>query len=76
MSAQIYTRALQEIPGLEEGYAQGEFAPLLSWMRARIHRHGSKFTAPELLQREFGTQISAQPLLGYLRSKYTALYGL
>ena len=76
MSAQIYARALQEIPGLEDGYTHGEFAPLLSWLRERIHKHGSKFTAPELMQREFGTQISAQPLLEYLRVKYAALYGL
>ncbi len=76
MSAQMYARALQEIPGLEAGYAQGEFAPLLNWLRERIHRHGRKLTAPELMQREFGTQISAQPLLTYLREKYAALYDL
>ncbi len=36
MSAQMYARALQEIPGLEAGYAQGEFAPLLK-LAARAH---------------------------------------
>ena len=76
MSAQIYARALEENPGLEEGYSRGEYAPLLSWLRERIHKHGSKFTGPELMQREFGTQISAQPLLAYLRAKYSELYGL
>ena len=76
MSAQIYARALQEIPGLEEGYSRGECAPLLNWLREHIHKHGSKFTGPELMQREFGTQISAQPLLAYLRAKYSELYDL
>jgi carboxypeptidase Taq len=76
MSAQIYDMAREQIPGLEKGYTRGEFAPLLSWLREHVHSHGSKFTAPELMQREFGQTISAQPLLTYLREKYTTLYGL
>ncbi len=76
MSAQIYDQAKRDLPGLEEGFAQAAFAPLLAWLRERVHKHGRKFTAPELMEREFKTQISAQPLLNYLREKYTALYEL
>jgi carboxypeptidase Taq len=76
ISAQIYDQVRRELPDLEEGYTHGEFSVLLSWLRDRIHKHGRKFTAPELLQREFGTRMSAQPLLAYLREKYTALYEL
>lgn len=76
ISAQLYDQASAELGNLDEMYSQGEFAPLLDWLRARIHSHGSKFTAPELLEREFGQEISAQPLLDYLRRKYTDLYDL
>ena len=76
ISAQIYEKILTEMPDLEESYTHGEFEPLLSRLRDRIHKHGRKFTAPELLEREFDTQISAQPLLTYLRKKYTELYEL
>ena len=76
MSAQIYAQAQAEQPELEAGYSRGEFAPLLDWLRKRIHSHGRKFTAPELMQREFGEEMTAQPLLAYLRDKYTALYNL
>jgi carboxypeptidase Taq len=76
MSAQIYAQALQELPDLEAGFAHARFQPLLDWLRDRVHRHGRKFTAPELMQREFGQEISARPLLDYMRAKYGALYDL
>lgn len=76
MSAQIYAQAQAELPELEAQYSQGEFTPLLEWLRERIHTYGAKFTAPELMQREFGQEMTAQPLLAYLRDKYTTLYAL
>ena len=76
MSAQIFAQAKTELPGLEEGFTRGEFAPLLLWLRERVHKHGRKFTAPELMKREFDVELSAQPLLAYLRQKYTGLYEL
>ncbi|MGC9346825.1 MAG: carboxypeptidase M32, partial [Anaerolineae bacterium] len=71
MAAQIYHQAQQDLPDLESGFARAEFGPLLSWLRERVHSHGAKFTAPELMSREFGVEMSAQPLLAYLREKYT-----
>lgn len=76
MSAQIYAQALRDMPDLKAGYEQAQFAPLLDWLRQHVHRHGTKFTAPELMDREFGVEISAQPLVAYLREKYTDLYDL
>lgn len=76
ISAQLYTQITQDIPNLESHFERGEFAPLLKWLREKVHAHGRKFTAPELLEREFGTTISAQPLLDYMREKYTVIYDL
>jgi len=76
IAAQLYAQAQQDLPGLEAGFARAEFAPLLNWTREKIHHHGTKFTAPELLQRELGQEISAQPLLDYLWARYGAIYQL
>ncbi len=76
ISAQLYDRARQELPDLEDGFTRGHFAPLLRWLREKVHRHGKKFTAPELMERELGEKISAQPLLDYMRQKYTQIYNL
>ena len=76
ISAQLFDRAKSELPGLEAGFAEGDFLPLLDWMRKHIHIHGSKFTAAELLERELGEGIKAQPLLDYMTKKYTEIYEL
>lgn len=76
IAAQLYARAQQDLPGLEAGFARADFAPLLAWTREKVHRHGSKFTAPELLSRELGQEISAQPLLDYMWARYGAIYHL
>jgi carboxypeptidase Taq len=76
MAAQLYRRVQQEIPGLVEGFSRGELLPLLEWMREHVHKHGAKFTAPELVKRELGEELSAQPLLDYMREKYSEVYEL
>ncbi len=65
-----------DLPDMEEGFARGEFLPPLQWLREHVHRHGSKFTAPELLARELGEEISAEPLLEYIRARYSEIYEL
>ena len=76
ISAQLYRRAKQDLPGLEAGFAEGNLRPLLGWLREHVHVHGAKFTAAELLERELGEEISAQPLLDYMRERYTEIYEL
>ncbi|MBN1487793.1 MAG: carboxypeptidase M32 [Anaerolineae bacterium] len=76
ISAQLYAQARQDIPDVEDLFAQGEFAPLLTWLRKRVHSHGAKFTSAELVERELGQKIQAQPLLDYMREKYTEIYDL
>lgn len=76
MAAQLYEQAKHDIPDLEETFARGEFNLLLNWLREKVHRHGAKFTAKELMQRVTGGDIEAQPLLNFLRTKYTEIYEL
>jgi len=76
ISAQLFARARDQIPGLEAQIGAGEFSPLLDWLRENIHRHGRKFTAVELLQRVCGSGLDAAPWLGYVRDKFGALYEL
>ncbi len=76
IAAQLYHRMKADLPGVEEAFARGEFLPLLTWMRQHVHNHGAKFTAAELLTRELGEEISAQPLLEYMRNRYSEIYEL
>jgi carboxypeptidase Taq len=75
-AAQFYEQARADIPGLEEGFTRGEFAPLLAWLRDNIHRHGKTYTAGELARRVTGQPLSSEPLLRHLRAKAQDLYGV
>lgn len=76
MSAQIFARVTAAIPDLQIQIAEGEFGDLLAWLQRNIYRHGRKFTANELLERMGCGELSAEPWLGYIRSKYGELGGV
>lgn len=76
ISAQLFAAARRALPGLDDAFRQGRFQPLLAWLRENVHRHGSRYHASELVRRATGSEMSGEAYLGYLRSKYGALYGL
>lgn len=75
-SAQFWEKAVSEMPGLEEGFARGEFGPLLSWLRRNIHGHGRRYGASELCERVTGQKLSAEPLLRHLERRIKPAYGM
>jgi carboxypeptidase Taq len=72
MSVQIWEKANEDIPDLEERIERGEFAPLREWLGDNVHALGRKFTPQETLRRAVGTTIDAKPYLAYLKRKYGA----
>ncbi|AMV37385.1 carboxypeptidase M32 [Planctomyces sp. SH-PL62] len=75
-AAQLYARATADLPGLEAGFARGESADLLAWLRDKIHRQGRRYAPTDLIERAVGGPIDAAPLMAHLRRKYGELYGL
>jgi len=76
ISAQLWEKVNEDIPGLADQIRHGEFDALTGWMREKIHRHGSKFEPQELVERVTGSKIDPAPYMRYLTAKYTDLYGL
>jgi carboxypeptidase Taq len=76
MSAQFYEAALRAHPEITNEIRQGRFATLRGWLTENIYRHGSKFTAAEIVERATGTPMSVEPYLRYLIRKYGELYRL
>jgi carboxypeptidase Taq len=77
LSLQFYQQTLKDVPDLPEQFSRGEFGALLAWFKDKIHRHGRKFTANELVKRVTDTdRIEAQPYLAYIKRKYSEIYGL
>ncbi|NLF07465.1 MAG: carboxypeptidase M32, partial [Pirellulaceae bacterium] len=75
-AAQFFAQAESELGNLANSFAKGDFQPLREWLREKIHRHGQRFTAAELVETITGRGLSAQPLLDHLRGKYRLLYQL
>ncbi len=75
VSVQLWERINADIPDLSEQIERGEFAELLGWLVEKIHRHGSKFEAQELIESVTGSRIDAAPYVRYLKGKYSDIYG-
>ena len=74
LSVQFYEEALKARPEIPLEISGGKFDTLHGWLRENIYRHGSKFTAPELIERVTGRGIDIEPYIRYLRVKYGDLY--
>jgi carboxypeptidase Taq len=76
MSALFYSQALKAHPEIPAEMKQGKFDTLHTWLVENIYRHGRKFTAPELVKRVTGADLTIQPYIHYLKTKYGELYTL
>lgn len=76
MSAQLMDAIRDAHPNVEAQFADGQFGPLLDWLRTHIHGHGRRFDAPDLLERATGQPLTPAPWLAYAREKFGALYDL
>ena len=45
-------------------------------MTEHVHRHGQRYTTPELIERATGEELSAEPFVEYVRGKFEDLYDL
>jgi carboxypeptidase Taq len=76
IAGQLWAQVHDDVSDLDERIASAELAPLREWLRDRVHRHGAKFGAMELVERVTGAPISVGPFISYLKGKLSDVYGL
>ena len=76
MAAQVFEAARVHVPDLDRKLANGDYGSLLNWLSEAIYQHGRAYTVNELLQSISGQDLLVAPLLRYLETKYSDLYGL
>ena len=54
----------------------GEFAPILAWLRERVHAVGAVPLGEDLMREVTGKPLQIDSFMTYLETKYGALYGL
>ena len=77
----VYAGCLNEamradLPDLDAALAQGDTSPATTWLTEKVHRHGARYEARDVIERACGTPPSEKPLLAYLNTKFGALYDL
>ncbi len=70
-AAQLFARASQDLPELEQQIARGDLRGLLGWLRERVHRHGSRYSPQQLMEKATGEPTSARYHIEYIRKKFT-----
>jgi carboxypeptidase Taq len=75
-AAQLKLAAERDLGDTQDLFRQGDFIPLLEWLRAKIHQHGSCFHPGKLIENACGETLSARPLVEYLRGKLLPIYDL
>lgn len=76
LAVQLFEKAVEAHPGIPAEMEEGDFAPLLSWLRQNVYAHGARYTPRELVEKVTGGPIAAAPYLTYLREKYQEIYNL
>lgn len=75
-AAQFFRQAKQDLGELDGYFRQGNFAPLLDWLRQHIHSYGRRFSPAELVERITGSALQHEALMSQLSEKYGQIYGL
>ncbi len=69
-AAQLAAAARREVPDLDAALGQGSLAPLLGWLRARVHGQGSLLGLNDLMRAATGRPLEAADFEAHLRARY------
>ena len=76
VAAMFWEKILSDIPDLEKLFEQGKFDALYDWLHENIYQHGAKFEPAELIRRVTGLELTAEPYVRYLQTKFGQIYQL
>jgi len=74
-AAQLLEAAANELGDLGDMFARGDFAPLLGWLRQKVHAKGRMHPPAELMRLATGKELGPDELVNGLTAKYGELYG-
>ena len=70
LAAQLFRAAQAQMPGLLDAIGRGDFAPLLDWLRERVHGRGCLPRFADLVEHASGGPLAVEPFLAHLRERY------
>ena len=69
-AAQLFATALPA--GVADGIGEGDFRPLVDWLRSHVHAHASAKTTMRILREATGAPLRTDAFLGHVARRYGA----
>lgn len=75
-AASFACRMREDIPDLWQHVERGQFAPMLAWLRERVHRAGHRHDARDLVRSVVGDRDPVRDLVDHLWARHGEIYGV
>ncbi|WP_299587547.1 carboxypeptidase M32 [uncultured Tateyamaria sp.] len=72
----LYEALRAAVPALDDQLARGDTSAATGWLRDNLQTHGGLFEPRDVIARASGMSPGPEPLIAYLKAKFTALYDL
>ncbi|WP_439577630.1 carboxypeptidase M32 [Elioraea sp.] len=69
-AAQLFVAAVTAVPEIPARLAEGDLAPLTSWLRTNVHAHGARYGFDELMQAATGRPLDPVVFAAHLKARY------
>lgn len=73
-ASQLFKKLSQEKHNIYADIEQGNFNPILKWLKENIYRYGRLMTAEEIINKTCGEGLNSKVFIEYLKEKYFPLY--
>jgi len=67
--SQLWMAAHRDLPSLQNKLDQRDYQPLLHWLRQKVHAHGRRYLAGELIRHATGKTLGPEDHLSILEQK-------
>ncbi|MFQ5774717.1 MAG: carboxypeptidase M32 [Kiloniellaceae bacterium] len=69
-AAQLFAAAKAAVPEIPQALGQGDFAPLMGWLRAHVHQKGCFYTTDDLIEHATGKPLDPKVFEAHLTARY------
>ena len=73
-SSQLYKQLKKEIPNIEGDIFEGNFERISAWLKEKIHKHGARYVAEDLIKSVCEEGMNPRVFIEYLNKKYQKIY--
>ncbi|WP_419900592.1 carboxypeptidase M32 [Roseomonas sp. USHLN139] len=71
-AAQLMQAVRQAVPDVDAALAEGDFSPMMAWLREKVHSQGSRLGFQDLLRHATGKPLDPSDFMAHLRARYLA----